>query len=105
MRSSFDVEGENPNSLFAQNFEAEKVLGLDSFRLNEQDWMSVSDILLDTLIEGPFSPTDFFYGRAFHCLLVLMSKVNVATRKIQTKQQKRKQLGSEAALYVKNPAI
>lgn len=86
IRSSFDVEDQNPNSVFAHNFEVEKVLGMDSFRLNEQDWMSVSDILLDTLMEGTFSQTDFFHDRAFKCLLVLMTKINEATRRIQTKQ-------------------
>ena len=76
IRSSFDIEVDNPNSLFNHNFEAEKVLGMDTFRMNEKEWMSVSDILIEALLEGVLSITDFYHDRAFYCLLVLMTQVN-----------------------------
>jgi hypothetical protein len=49
---------------------------MDTFRMNEQEWMSVSDILIEALLEGVLSQTDFYHDRAFYCLLVLMTKVN-----------------------------
>jgi len=76
IRSSFDIEVDNPNNLFNHNFEAEKVLGMDAFRMNEKEWMSVSDILIEALLKGVLSITDFYHDRAFYCLLVLMTKVN-----------------------------
>ena len=88
IRSSFDLDIDNPNSLFNQNFEAEKVLSMDTFRMNENDLMSVSDILIDALLDGMLSQTDFYNDRAFYCLLVLMTKFNEKMRRLQVSLQK-----------------
>jgi len=88
IRRRFDLDIANPNSLFNQNFEAEKVLSMDTFRMNENDLMSVSDILIDALLDGMLSQTDFYHDRAFYCLLVLMTKVNEKMRRLQVSLQK-----------------
>ena len=49
---------------------------MDTFRMNKKEWISVSDILIEALLEGVLSITDFYHDRAFYCLLVLMTPVN-----------------------------
>lgn len=79
--------------------EQEKILQADTFRVNEHDCINIGTILLDVLLEGQLSQSDFYHDKAFSCLLIISTKLNKSYQNLKARQKQGLLLNIQASAY------